>query len=92
MRQIGRDMVEHLKTVQNLVRAYFHMKQAEDRWQKGKAPKLEENMREKELGNQQHKADTPGLSNTEKIGIMRNLAWKITQRPEGFRFPDGVGW
>lgn len=49
-------------------------------------------MREKELGNQQHKADTPGLSNTEKIGIMRNLARKITQRPEGFRFPDGVGW
>lgn len=61
MRQIGQDMAEHPKTVQSLVLACLHMRQTEDRWKKGKAHKLEENMGEKELGKQQHKADTQDL-------------------------------
>lgn len=59
-------MVEHPKSVQSLVLACLHKRQTEDRWQKGKAHELEENMRKKELGKQQHKADTPGLSNTQR--------------------------
>lgn len=68
MRQIGQDMVEHPKTGQSLVCACLHMRQTGDRWWKGKGHKLEENMGIKELGKQQHKADTPGLGNTERQG------------------------
>lgn len=59
-------MVEHPKSMKNLVLACLHMRQTEDGWQKGKAHKLEENKGGKELGKQQHKADIPGLSNTER--------------------------
>lgn len=61
-------MAEHPKPVQSLVLACLHMRQTEDRWKKGKAHKLEENVGKEELGMQQYKAESPGLSNTERWG------------------------